>query len=313
VTPRASAPPSDAARDVAGEEFLFHLYRGSELLLDNRVHEAKEELEHALLLQPRDPKGPGLARHGLLPHRPLSARHPDLRDAATREPRRATAAIELGALLPEDGQAAAAREELEEVVRANPEHRRAWGYLGLAFDRLGDVQKAQSAFLRGGHHAMARKVVERNAGMSHSMPPSISNFGPADVEQSQAVRDAAAKAFQELDAGDLSFALAEPGSSPPRDNRESGMWRELGQAVPRIPHISERAATSAAMTAVTAVPPAAAIREGAPRLGGAGRRGAFGSRGLRRGDAGHDAAAAAGDGPPRPPAPPSLPPEGCRR
>src|SRR5204863_3122348 len=60
AAPKFSAPPSDVARDVAGEEFLFHLYRGSELLQDSRVHEAKEELEHALLLQPRDPKGQDL-------------------------------------------------------------------------------------------------------------------------------------------------------------------------------------------------------------------------------------------------------------
>jgi hypothetical protein len=45
----SSAPPS--SRDVAGEDFLFHLYRGSELLQDNRVHEAKTELEQALALR----------------------------------------------------------------------------------------------------------------------------------------------------------------------------------------------------------------------------------------------------------------------
>src|ERR1019366_7766114 len=32
--PRASAPPSETGRDIAGEDFLFHLYRGSELLQD---------------------------------------------------------------------------------------------------------------------------------------------------------------------------------------------------------------------------------------------------------------------------------------
>src|SRR5437773_10638025 len=56
----------------ATEDFLFHLYRGSELLQDNRVHEAKEELEQALHLQPRDAKGQDLLgvvyfRLGLFP------------------------------------------------------------------------------------------------------------------------------------------------------------------------------------------------------------------------------------------------------
>ena len=54
----AQRPPS--SRDVAGEDFLFHLYRGSELLQDNRVHDAKAELEQALSLQPSDPKGQDL-------------------------------------------------------------------------------------------------------------------------------------------------------------------------------------------------------------------------------------------------------------
>src|SRR5215831_2288902 len=52
--------PADSTRDVAQEDFLFHLYRGSELLQENRVLEAKEELEHALTLQPSDSKGQDL-------------------------------------------------------------------------------------------------------------------------------------------------------------------------------------------------------------------------------------------------------------
>ncbi|HEY0465135.1 MAG TPA: hypothetical protein VGC79_13035, partial [Polyangiaceae bacterium] len=43
-----------------GEDFLFHLYRGSELLQDNCVSEAKEELELALRVQPQDIEGQGL-------------------------------------------------------------------------------------------------------------------------------------------------------------------------------------------------------------------------------------------------------------
>ena len=54
------AHDSDQPTDSSNEDFLFHLYRGSELLQDNRVHEAKEELERALHLQPRDSKGQDL-------------------------------------------------------------------------------------------------------------------------------------------------------------------------------------------------------------------------------------------------------------
>src|SRR5271167_3601452 len=62
LAPGTSRPSdaTDSTRDVAQEDFLFHLYRGSELLQENRVLEAKEELEFALTMQPSDPKGQDL-------------------------------------------------------------------------------------------------------------------------------------------------------------------------------------------------------------------------------------------------------------
>jgi len=51
-TARDSEEPPSSNFD--GEDFLFHLYRGSELLQDNCVSEAKEELERALRVQPQD-------------------------------------------------------------------------------------------------------------------------------------------------------------------------------------------------------------------------------------------------------------------
>src|SRR5271169_1451331 len=65
--------PTESTREVSQEDFLFHLYRGSELLQENRVLEAKEELEFALTMQPLDAKGQDLLgavyfRLGLYPH-----------------------------------------------------------------------------------------------------------------------------------------------------------------------------------------------------------------------------------------------------
>ena len=44
----------------ADEEFLFHLYRGSDLLVSGDVESAKEALERAIARQPEDPKGQDL-------------------------------------------------------------------------------------------------------------------------------------------------------------------------------------------------------------------------------------------------------------
>lgn len=150
----------ESIREVAAEDFLFHLYRGSELLQDDRVQEAKEELEHALGLQPRDPKGQDLLaivyfRLGLYPraiaiYEQLIGGYPE----AT------TPRINLALCYLKTGQPARARTELERVIQREPGHARAWGYLGLAFQRLGDAERAIAAFQAGGHEHMAQRLAE---------------------------------------------------------------------------------------------------------------------------------------------------------
>ncbi|MCS6900872.1 MAG: tetratricopeptide repeat protein [Myxococcales bacterium] len=146
--------------EIASEDFLFHLYRGSELLQDNRVHEAKEELEMAIRLQPLDPQGQDLLgvvyfRLGMYP------RAIEIFEQLVREyPEERTPRINLALCYLKTGQAMNARQLLEETVMLHPDNTRAWGYLGLAFERLGDYMKAREAFLRGGQEGMARRMDE---------------------------------------------------------------------------------------------------------------------------------------------------------
>jgi hypothetical protein len=140
------------------EDFLFHLYRGSELLQDNRVHEAKDELEQALKLQPRDAKGQDLLavvyfRLGLYP------RSIEIYEELIQEyPREAALAQNLSLCYLKTGQPEKARTLLETLVMSQPEHLRAWAYLGLVHERLGDYQKARAAFERGQQPGMARRM-----------------------------------------------------------------------------------------------------------------------------------------------------------
>jgi Tfp pilus assembly protein PilF len=129
----AQPPSAESGRDIADEDFLFHLYRGSELLQDDRVHEAKEELEHALTFQPRDAKGQDLLgvvyfRLGLYP-RAIQI-YETLRN---QNPREASLRLNLGLCYLKTAQANRAKDELEALVKAHPDHKRAWGYLGLAY------------------------------------------------------------------------------------------------------------------------------------------------------------------------------------
>lgn len=221
--------PTDSVREVASEEFLFHLYRGAELLQDARVHEAKEELEAALDLQPRDPKGQDLLavvyfRLGLYP------RSIQIYEQLHRQnPRDTSLMVNLALCYLKTGQSQSAREVLEALVQIVPDHLRAWGYLGLAHERLGDLEKAEFAFERAGHSQMAKRVAAQREGAppaSMSAPQSLAN---ANAMEDAQIAKAAAVAFQELDSGELSFALAEPAMR----RTESGTWRaiELGTAV----------------------------------------------------------------------------------
>ncbi|HEX4448678.1 MAG TPA: tetratricopeptide repeat protein, partial [Polyangiaceae bacterium] len=233
--------PPDSGRVLSQEDFLFHLYRGSELLQDNRILEAKEELEQALTMQPLDAKGQDLLgavyfRLGLYPraiqiYEALEGQFPG--DVSIK--------INLALCYLKTGQPEPARRVLRDVVQINPEHKRAWGYLGLALQKLGELEQAQIAFERGGRPSMARRVTEfrRSLYPPQEMPereprPSLVVEPPlsaTSLENDRNVREMADAAFSELDAGDLRFALAEPADGPPGD----APWHtlELGELAPR--------------------------------------------------------------------------------
>ncbi len=233
----SSVPEAESTRDVTQEDFLFHLYRGSEFLQENRVLEAKEELEYALTMQPLDPKGQDLLaavyfRLGLYP------RAIEIHEAlAVQFPRDVSVKINLALGYLKTGQAMPARKVLEEAVVLNPEHKRAWGYLGLALQKTGEIEQAQAAFERGGHPMMARRLTEARR---RSMSPAEQ---PAEALE-QGVREV----FSELDAGELRFSLAAQEVRKPGE----GPWHtlELGEAsatpaTRTMPFVSERELTAA--------------------------------------------------------------------
>jgi Tetratricopeptide repeat len=221
----ARAPDSESPRssEFDGEDFLYHLYRGSELLQDDCVSEAKEELERALKLQPADSEGQGLLgvvyfRLGLYPR--AIGIYEELIKARPSElgPR-----INLGLCYLKTGQSHLARDVLEDVLTRAPDHVRAWGYLGLAFERLGEPARAEAAFEKAKQPHLARRMRRLIT------PTDDAGAQPDDAERLE-VRLAAADAVHELDA-------KEGGFSRPRPEEQSeparvGRWRavELGDA-----------------------------------------------------------------------------------
>ena len=61
-----------------------------------------------------------------------------------------------------------AAQELEAAVRAQPDDRRAWSYLGYAYARSGSPAPAASAFRRAGQHELAAEMERAATPSSHS-------------------------------------------------------------------------------------------------------------------------------------------------
>lgn len=126
----SDAPPSNRN----DQEFLFHLYRGSELLQENSVDEAKAELERALKLQPRDVEGQALLgvvyfRLGLYP-RAIEV----FERICESNPTEVAPQINVALCYLKTGQTEAARERLEAVVHQAPDHQRGWGNHVVCFE-----------------------------------------------------------------------------------------------------------------------------------------------------------------------------------
>lgn len=177
-----------------GEDFLFHLYRGSELLQDNCVSEAKEELERALRFQPSDASGQGLLgivyfRLGMYP-RAIGIYEELIRNF----PHEISPKVNLALCYLKTGQQHQARDVLEEVIHREPDHKRAWGYYGLALERLGEYGKAQVAFEHAGQPQLARRMQNRIDQVAIELEPAEGE------QQLDEVRLAAAVAVQELEA-----------------------------------------------------------------------------------------------------------------
>lgn len=160
--PRTTHGPREVASDPGAldEEFLYHLSRGSEFLIANQVVEAKEELEKALSYRPLDARSQDLLasvyfRLGVYPRaieiwQNLVTTHGD--DVALR--------VNLGLALLKTAQPELALTQLARAVARDPHHERAWRYVGLAEWRVGNLDRAREAFLRGGQASMARRMEE---------------------------------------------------------------------------------------------------------------------------------------------------------
>ena len=106
---KTTMPSREGSRPTADEEFLGALYKGGELLGGGKIVEAREHLEQAHELQPKNEKAQNLLGLTYFKLGLFDRAAGGLRSAGAREPGRPDPAGEPGARLPEDQRSGARR------------------------------------------------------------------------------------------------------------------------------------------------------------------------------------------------------------
>ncbi len=159
------------------EEFLFHLNRGSELLVRGEAEPARASLERALELRPKDVKVLGLlgqAYYKLSRFDEASKVWQRLVDDNPVEP---SARVNLGLASLKAKRYVDAVKQLEIALDLNPEHKKAMGYLGLALLESGNLTRAREWFRKSGSDQMVARCDELIAGRASGA--GLASSGPA--------------------------------------------------------------------------------------------------------------------------------------
>jgi hypothetical protein len=151
--------PTARGPDPAAEEhFLGALYRGGELLATGKIIEAREHLEKAHELEPKNEKAQNLLgltyfKLGLFD---LAAHVYE--QLVLENPTDPTLRVNLGLVFLKTNDLERSVREFETATDLEPGHKKAHNYLGLALAQKGDYARARDNFLLAGSEPMAEKM-----------------------------------------------------------------------------------------------------------------------------------------------------------
>ncbi len=145
-------------RSTVTEQFLLNLHRSSELLKTDQADDARQVLEEAFHSKKDDPSGQATLalvyfKLGLYP-RALSLYQKLIVDY----PQDPVLMLNLALVHLKLGQTIEAKDILEDLISRHSGYRKAHGYLGLAYQKLGDYKSAFNAFKIGGVDHMAERM-----------------------------------------------------------------------------------------------------------------------------------------------------------
>jgi uncharacterized protein (AIM24 family)/thioredoxin-like negative regulator of GroEL len=181
------------------EEFLFHLNRGSELLVRGEADGARASLERALELRPKDVKVLGLlgqAYYKLSRFEDAAKVWQRLVDDNPVEP---SARVNLGLASLKAKRYLDAAKQLEIALDLNPDHKKAMGYLGLALLESGNLTRAREWFKKAGSDQMVARCDDLIAGRAAPAPAA----GAAQAAAAEAAEPPAPEPLRTPPPGDL--------------------------------------------------------------------------------------------------------------
>ncbi len=186
-------PGSEEEVEGLDEEFLYHLSRGSDLLARGESAEARQSLQRAAHLRPKDGKVLGLLGQACY----RMGRFDDAAEAYGRlvddNPTEVAARVNLGLANLKARRFASAVKQFSIALDLNPDHKKAMGYLGLAHFESGDPRTARDWFERAGSLMMVARcdeVLASNGAVARPEPtPAVEDVPVPDPEP---VRDLAA-------------------------------------------------------------------------------------------------------------------------
>ncbi|HOX46356.1 MAG TPA: tetratricopeptide repeat protein [Myxococcota bacterium] len=190
------------------DDFLFHLYQGGEFLRTDRIAEAKEHLEKALVLKPSNPRGQNML--GLVYFKlGLFAQAIELyQGLVKRYPGDPTLRVNLAMVHLKAEALDAAEEQLRSALEADPEHVSAHRYLGLVLMRRGQAAAARPHLERAGVRNLDRLLASEEDDQEPRREV-------AETTQRRALAAVADQGFRELEEKETPFRAVGKQPSPP--------------------------------------------------------------------------------------------------
>jgi len=143
------------------DEFTHRLKEGYSLLQNNRLVEAKENLEKALELRPGNDRALNLLAMVFFKLEQYPKAVKIFKQLVKTNPSFSTLYMNLGLAYIKMGEYSSALPELQRAVEIDPQHMNAHNYLGLVYSKLGQYEEAKEEFAKANSPAMVARMDEK--------------------------------------------------------------------------------------------------------------------------------------------------------